>query len=227
MPDIADNLTLVRRKIAMAAAQAGRRENSVKLVAVSKGKSQEAVKLALAAGQRHFGENRVQEAKAKFAALRQEYGDLELHMIGPLQTNKAEEAIKLFDAIQTLDRPKLAETLAAAVKKTGRAPAIYVEVNSGGEAQKAGIAPGDLGGFLELCRARYALNIAGLMCIPPQHEDPSAHFSRLAELAAQFGLTRLSMGMSADFEAAIACGATEVRIGTAIFGTRNQTVDSR
>ena len=172
----------------------------------------------MAAGQYCFGENRVQEAAEKFAALRTP--ELELHLIGPLQTNKAEAAVRLFDVIQTLDRAKLAAALAKAIQKTGCHPRLYVEINSGREAQKAGIAPEALDDFLHLCRDVYALTVTGLMCIPPQTDDPVPHFRLLKGLADRHALPHISMGMSADFSQAIACGATEVRIGTAIFGAR-------
>jgi len=221
MVNIADNLARMRDDIERAAQVAGRSPDSVKLIAVSKTKPEQDVRAAIAAGQMIFGENRVQEAKGKFAKLREENPNIELHLIGPLQTNKAEEAVKLFDVIETLDRPHLAEALAKAIKKTGRTPKFYIEVNAGQEEQKAGIAPGELGSFLNFCRDQCELRIEGLMCIPPQGEDPAPHFNRLKEMAMHHKLPELSMGMSADFETAIRCGATYVRIGTAIFGARN------
>jgi len=220
MNPIAYNLQEMRNRIGVAANKAGRDPGSVTLIAVSKTKTENDVRVAIAAGQKLFGENRVQEAKAKFTSLRVEYPDLKLHLIGSLQTNKAEDAVRLFDVIETLDRPRLAMALAEAMKKTGRTPAFYVEVNIGAEPQKAGIAPTALGDFLAFCREACRLNITGLMAIPPQNEDPTPYFVRLRELAEQYKLTDLSMGMSGDFEAAIACGATEIRVGTAIFGAR-------
>lgn len=221
MTSVAENLKLVRDRIEKAAQKAGREADSVRLVAVGKTHPAEAIAQALAAGQRVFGENRVQEAAAKFPSLRGQYPDLELHLIGPLQTNKAAEAVALFDAIQTLDRPKLAEALAKEIAKQGRAPDLYIEINIGNEPQKAGIAPEEAENFLRLCREKYRLKISGLMCIPPFDQDPAPHFDLLAKLGKQLGLEHLSMGMSADFETAIARGATEVRVGTAIFGERN------
>jgi pyridoxal phosphate enzyme (YggS family) len=221
MAIIAENLSCIRQKIATTAIKAGRDVENVRLIAVSKTHDIAAVHEARAAGQRVFGENRVQEAKAKFAALKAQRDDIELHLIGPLQTNKVEDAIRLFDVIQTLDRPKLAEALAKAMEKTGCRPRYYIEVNIGHEAQKAGIAPEDLGGFLGWCRS-LSLEIDGLMCIPPQQGDAAGYFQRLKTLADDQGLSRLSMGMSGDFEIAIACGATDVRVGTAIFGARSK-----
>jgi pyridoxal phosphate enzyme (YggS family) len=220
MADIARNLKAIRRSIDAAAKAADRDPEAVKLLAVSKTKSEEDIRAALAAGHRIFGENRVQEAKTKFASLRGAYPDLELHLIGPLQTNKAEEAVKLFNVIETLDRPKLAAALAQAIKKTGSSPEFLIEINIGNEPQKSGIKPDELGQFLKYCREMCQLTIKGLMCIPPQTDDPKPHFMRLKQLAAEYGLAELSMGMSADFETAIACGATEVRVGTALFGAR-------
>jgi len=212
---------MVRQKIKTAAEAAGRDPAAVRLIAVSKGKPAEDVRAALDAGHRILGENRVQEAKAKFNPLRAAYPDLELHLIGPLQSNKAEEAVKLFDMIETLDRPKLAIALAAALKKTPRAPRFYIEINIGGEPQKSGITPGEFENFLRFCRHTCALAVEGLMCIPPQSGDPAPYFARMQELAKRHGLSRLSMGMSADFETAIRFGATEVRVGTDIFGQRS------
>jgi len=219
MSDISANLDVIRNTIGAAAVSAGREPGAIKLMAVSKGHDASAVRAALAAGQRCFGENRVQEAKAKFVSLKTTYPDLVLHLIGPLQTNKAGEAVMLFDVIETLDRPSLADGLAKAIKKTGRAPKFLIEINIGGEVQKAGIAPSALSDFLTYCRAK-GLMVGGLMCIPPQNADPTPHFLRLKELATQYGLNDLSMGMSDDFETAIRCGSTEVRVGTAIFGPR-------
>jgi len=217
---IADNLQLVRLRMAKAAQAAGRDPVLIKLIAVTKGKAVADIETAVAAGQSVFGENRVQEAKIKFAALCAARPALELHLIGPLQTNKADDAVKLFDVIQTLDRPALAEALARSIRKTGRTPKLYVEVNIGAEPQKSGIAPGELGSFLHLCREIHGLTTCGLMCIPPQADDPAPHFQHLKNLATQHDLKHISMGMSADFEAAIRCGATEVRVGSAVFGAR-------
>jgi len=190
------------------------------LIAVSKGQPPAAIEAALKAGQLAFGENRVQEAKTKFALLRPHWPDLRLHMIGPLQTNKAEDAVLLFDVIETLDRPRLADALARAIKKLNRAPALYIEVNIGNEPQKAGIEPDGLGVFLAYCRTECGLTVTGLMAIPPQAEDTAPYFTKLKTLADAHGLPHISMGMSADFEAAIRCGATEVRVGSALFGPR-------
>jgi pyridoxal phosphate enzyme (YggS family) len=219
MGDIGGNLKAIRRAIRAAVEGAGRSLESVRLCVVSKGHDEVAVRAAIAAGQLIFGENRVQEAKAKFTGLRAEYPALELHLIGPLQTNKAEDAVRLFDVIETLDRPALADALAKAIRKAGRAPKLYIEINSANEPQKTGVAIEALGDFLAYCRSR-ELEIGGLMCIPPQADDPAPHFTRLRELATQHKLREISMGMSADFELAIRCGSTEVRIGTAIFGKR-------
>jgi PLP dependent protein len=219
---IAANLATVRDKIAAAAAGAGRDSASVSLVAVSKTQPQEAVRDALAAGQRRFGENRVQEALAKFPGLRGDYPDLVLHLIGPLQTNKVREAVAHCDVIETVDRLRLAEALAREMDKSGKRPACYIEVNTGEEAQKAGVAPGAADAFIAECRDRLGLPVAGLMCIPPHDENPAPHFALLREIARRNGLAGLSMGMSADYETAIRFGATHVRVGTAIFGTRRQ-----
>jgi pyridoxal phosphate enzyme (YggS family) len=194
--------------------------NATMLIAVSKTQSVEAIIEALQAGQRVFGENRVQEAQQKFPPLRTAYPGIELHLIGPLQTNKALDAVELFDVIQTLDRRNLAEVIAHAIQKTGRNPRLYVEINIGREPQKAGIAPEALDEFLAICRDTCGLSITGLMCIPPQDQDPRPHFQTMRALADQYTLPHLSMGMSADYKTAIECGATEVRIGTAIFGDR-------
>lgn len=220
MTVIADNLTALRTRMDDAAAKAGRTAGSVQMIAVSKFHDADAVRHALQAGQRIFGENRVQEAKAKFPQLRQDYPDIELHLIGPLQTNKAADAVKIFDVIQTLDRPELAAALAKAMQKAGRNLPCYIEINSGGEAQKAGIAPDNLPAFLQLCRHEYGLTITGLMCIPPQGEEPLLYFRQLKNMADTHNLPHVSMGMSADFESAIEAGATVIRIGTAIFGER-------
>lgn len=218
--DVAGNLATVRRRVAEAAEAAGRRAADVVLIAVSKTHAADRVRLALAAGQREFGENRVQEALAKFPALRAEFPDLRLHLIGPLQTNKAVDAVRGFDVIQSLDRPKLAAALASAMTRLQKRPDCYIQVNIGEEPQKAGIAPAILDEFVVECRERHNLPVSGLMCIPPVDQPPGPYFARMRELAARHGLTRLSMGMSGDYETAIAQGATEVRVGTAIFGVR-------
>lgn len=218
--DIPGALARVRDAIAEACAAAGRPATAVTLVAVSKTHGPASVEAALDAGQRVFGENRVQEAKAKWAALRAGHPDIELHLIGPLQTNKVKDAVALFDVIETLDRPRLAEALAAEMRRTGRRPRCLIEVNTGGEPQKAGIAPGDVGSFLALCRDIHGLPVTGLMCIPPADEEPAMHFALLSDLARRSGLAEVSMGMSGDYPVAVRFGATHVRIGTAIFGAR-------
>src|SRR4051812_3244121 len=217
---VAANLGAVRDRIAGAARASGRPAGSVTLVAVSKTHPEAAVRAALAAGARVFGENRVQEALAKFPQLRGEFPDLELHLIGPLQTNKVKDAVAHCDVIETLDRPRLAEALAREIERTGRRVTCYIEVNTGEEAQKAGIFPAAADDFIRDCRDRLGLPIAGLMCIPPEAEEPALHFALLREIAKRNGLAALSMGMSADFETAIRFGATHVRVGTAIFGAR-------
>jgi PLP dependent protein len=218
--DIAGNLAAVRARIATAAKNAGRAAADVTLVAVSKIHPAEAVAAALDAGQRVFGENRVQEAQHKYPALKARHPDLALHLIGPLQSNKVRDAVALFDVIETVDRPRLAEALAAAMARSGRRPDCFIQVNTGEEAQKAGIAPTEAASFIADCRERLRLPIRGLMCIPPVEEDPAIHFAFLRELAGRNGLALVSMGMSGDFESAIALGATHVRVGTAIFGAR-------
>ncbi len=219
---IADTLAAIRTRIAEACLRANRDPASVTLVAVSKTHPAEAVEAALAAGQAVFGENRVQEAAAKFPALRPAHPALRLHLIGALQTNKARDAVRIADVIESLDRPKLASALAEAMAKEGRRPALLVQVNTGDEPQKAGIARADADAFLRACRDDHGLPVEGLMCIPPVDADPRPHFALLATLAARHGLQTLSMGMSSDFETAIAEGATHIRVGTAIFGTRGQ-----
>jgi pyridoxal phosphate enzyme (YggS family) len=216
---IAGNLAAVRARIAEAARAAGRDPDSVALIAVSKTHPAEAVEQALAAGQTLFGENRVQEAAAKFPALREAHPGLRLHLIGPLQTNKARDAVRLFDRIESLDRPRLAEALAAAIAREGRAPDCLIQVNTGREPQKAGCAPEEAAALLALARG-LGLAVSGLMCIPPVEADPAPHFALLAGLARDLGLPVLSMGMSGDYPAAIAAGATHVRVGSAIFGQR-------
>ena len=217
---IAANLAAVRSRIAEAARAAGRPADAVTLVAVSKTHPIDAVRAALKAGQRIFGENRVQEALAKFPALRREFPDLALHLIGPLQTNKAKDAVAHCDVIETVDRPHLAEVLAREMARSGRQLACFIEVNTGEEPQKAGVLPAAADAFIADCRDRLGLRVEGLMCIPPEHEEPALHFALLREIARRNGLDKLSMGMSADFETAIRLGATHVRVGTAIFGAR-------
>jgi PLP dependent protein len=215
-----EGLVQVRAAIRRAAADGGRDPASITLVAVSKTFPAQDIAPVLAAGQRVFGENYVQEAKAKWPGLRERYPDVELHLIGPLQSNKAREAVQLFDVIHTLDRPSLAEALAKEIAKDGRAPRLLVQVNTGEEPQKGGVAPAQVDAFLEACRDRYGLAVEGLMCIPPAEDPPSPHFALLNTIAARHGLKTLSMGMSADFDAAIQLGATHVRVGSAIFGAR-------
>ena len=220
MSDGAARLAEVKAKIAAAARAAGRNPADVTLVAVSKTHGAERVRELLAAGQRVFAENRVQEAEGKYPALKAEFPDLELHLIGPLQTNKAREAVALFDVIQSLDRDKLAGVLAKEMARLGRRPDCYIQVNTGEEEQKAGIAPADLDAFAANCRTAHGLPIVGLMCVPPVDEEPALHFALLAKMAARLGLAKISMGMSADYEIAVRLGATHVRVGTALFGTR-------
>ncbi len=217
---VAATLARVRERSAAAAAASGRQASDITLVAVTKTKPAEAVRAALAAGHRVFGENRVQEAGGKFPGLRADYPDLKLHIIGGLQTNKARDAVRLAEVIETLDRPRLADAIEAAIAKEGRTPTLLIEVNVGNEGQKSGIPRADADGFIDACKGRFGAALVGLMCVPPLDEDPRPHFTWLADRAARHGLTVVSMGMSADFEAAIACGATWVRVGSAIFGHR-------
>ena len=219
-PDIAQNLQRVRARIAAAAVRAGRRAEDVTLIAVSKTQPASAVRSALAAGQLHFGENRVQEAAEKFPPLRADHPGLLLHLIGSLQTNKARLAVRIADVIESLDRPRLAEAIATAIQQEARTPALLVEVNVADEPQKSGIPRAEADPFIDTCRRHFGPALVGLMCIPPLHQDPAPHFTWLAACARRHGLSMLSMGMSADFEVAIAAGATHVRIGTAIFGER-------
>ena len=217
---IAANLHDVRARVEKAASAAGRKASDVTLIAVTKMHAATAVEAAIAARHLAFGENRVQEAKAKYPLLKAAHPKLELHLIGPLQSNKARDAVALFDAIHTLDRDSLAEALGPELKRAGRDVKLFVQVNTGEEPQKAGIAPRETPAFLERCRSAYGLNVAGLMCIPPVDEEPSPHFALLLKLARDAGLHELSMGMSGDYETAIGLGATHVRVGTAIFGRR-------
>ena len=218
---VSERLALVRQEIALAAEAAGREPDAVELVAVTKTVAAPVIAEAIASGQRCFGENRVQEAHAKWPALKQRHPDIELHLIGPLQTNKVREAVALFDVIETLDRPKLARALAEEMMRSGMRPRLFVQVNTGEEPQKAGVPPGEAESFIALCRDTFALAIDGLMCIPPLDEEPAMHFALLASIAEKTGVKELSMGMSGDFARAISFGATYVRIGTAIFGARD------
>lgn len=212
-------LTDITARITAALAKAGRAPDAARLIAVSKVQPLDRVQAVLAAGHRIYGENYVQEAAAKWPALREAYGPVDLHMIGPLQTNKAKQAVELFDAIHSLDRPSLAEKLASLAQSRGKSPALFIQVNTGSEPQKAGILPEALDDFVAMTRA-LDLSPVGLMCIPPEGTDPTPHFAELAAMAARNGLPGLSMGMSSDFELAIACGATHIRVGSAIFGAR-------
>ncbi|MEO0766436.1 MAG: YggS family pyridoxal phosphate-dependent enzyme [Pseudomonadota bacterium] len=213
------SLSDIAEQIGKAEAKAGRPAGSVKLIAVSKVQPNERVAAVLDQGHRLFGENRVQEADGKWPAFRETYGDIDVHLIGPLQTNKARQAMALFGTIHTLDRPKLANTIARLAQETGACPDLFIQVNTGEEAQKAGVMPDDTDDFVATCRG-LDLPVLGLMCIPPINEEPSLHFALLQKLAARNGLTGLSMGMSSDFPSAIALGATHVRVGSAIFGAR-------
>lgn len=216
----ADRLAEVKGRIADAAKAAGRPVADVSLVAVSKTQGADRVRELLDAGQRVFGENRVQEAEEKFPALKAEYPDLELHLIGPLQTNKARDAVALFDAIQSVDRERLAVTLAKEMARAGKRLACFIQVNTGEEPQKAGILPAELDAFVATCRDVHMLHVVGLMCIPPVDEEPALHFALLTKMAARNRLSQVSMGMSADFETAVRLGATHVRVGSALFGAR-------
>jgi PLP dependent protein len=218
--DSTAGLAAVHREIAQACATAGRRPEEVTLVAVSKTFAAEAIVPVMAAGQHVFGENRVQEALAKWPALRESHPGLELHLIGPLQSNKAREAVGLFDVIHSIDRPSVCRTVAKEIERQGRHPTLFVEINTGAEPQKAGVLPQDADAFIAACRSEYGLAISGLMCIPPHDEAPAPHFALTAKIAARNGLALLSMGMSADFAIAIRFGATHVRVGSAIFGQR-------
>jgi PLP dependent protein len=217
---ISENLEAVKAKIMATSTDVGRNPESVNLVAVSKTHEIDHIRPALVAGHRIFGENRVQEAAEKWPILREEFPDLQLHLIGPLQSNKVKKAIGLFDVIETVDRPKLARALAREMADLSRRPSCFIQVNTGEEEQKAGVKPSQVDEFITLCRDELDLPIIGLMCIPPQGEEPGMHFGLLAEMAKRNNLTGLSMGMSSDFETAVRFGATHVRVGTAIFGTR-------
>ena len=213
-------LGAVEREIAAACAQARRDRATVTLIAVSKTFGADAIVPIIAAGQRVFGENRVQEAKAKWPGLMSDYPDLRVHLIGPLQSNKAKEAVALFDAIHSVDRPSVCQALAKEIKSQNRHPELFVQLNTGEEPQKAGVAPAEADGFIAACRETYGLAISGVMCIPPVDEAPAPHFALTAKIAARNGLKSLSMGMSADFAVAIQFGATHIRVGSAIFGHR-------
>lgn len=218
--DVAANLASVRGRIGAAAKAAGRDGASIQLIAVSKTQPAEQVEAMIAAGHDAFGENRVQEAEAKFPALKDRHRRLTLHLIGPLQTNKAREAVALFDVIQSLDRPKLAEILAREMERAGKRCDCFIQVNIGEEAQKAGVMPADLDALVKLARDTLKLPVIGLMCIPPLELEPSPYFALLRKMAQRHGLAGLSMGMSADYELAVRLGATHVRVGTALFGAR-------
>jgi len=220
MDDTATKLQDVLDDIASAAKEAGRAPGDIGLVAVSKTHDAARVRIVLQAGHRQFGENRVQEAAGKWPQLREEFPNVKLHLIGPLQTNKVRQAFELFDVIETVDRPKLARAIAKEADKTGRLPECLIQVNTGAEAQKAGVMPDEADDFVASCRTEYGLPVEGLMCIPPVDEEPSLHFALLREMARRNGLAQLSMGMSSDYRVAIAFGATLVRVGTAIFGAR-------
>ena len=220
MNSVVEQLGAVSDRIASAEREAKRQAGSVTLVAVSKTFDAEAIRPAIEAGQRVFGENRVQEAVAKWPDLKAEFPDIELHLIGPLQSNKAKEAVALFDVIETVDREKIAAELAKEIARQGKTPSLYVQVNTGSEPQKAGIEPREAVEFVRRCRETHGLAIEGLMCIPPLDENPGPHFALLAKLAREAGVDKLSMGMSGDYELAIAFGATSVRVGSAIFGAR-------
>lgn len=219
------SLLEIQQRIAAAETKAERPAGSVKLIAVSKVQPNERIADVLQQGHRLFGENRVQEAAGKWPDFRVEYPDVQVHLIGPLQTNKVNQALELFEAIHTVDREKLAKKLAGAVQKRGSCPELFIQVNTGEEPQKAGVLPAEVDGFVKTCRETYDLPIAGLMVIPPVDEEPSLHFALLAKMAVRNGLSGLSMGMSSDFERAIALGATHVRVGSAIFGERVASVN--
>ncbi|MBY5447232.1 YggS family pyridoxal phosphate-dependent enzyme [Rhizobium leguminosarum] len=218
--ELRERLNDVRSRIAAAEREAGRPAGSVQLVAVSKTFEAEAIRPAIEAGQRVFGENRVQESQGKWPTLKAERPDIELHLIGPLQSNKAADAVALFDVIETVDREKIARALAEEMKRQGKVLRLYVQVNTGLEPQKAGIAPEETPAFVAFCRDVLDLSIEGLMCIPPAEKNPGPHFALLAKLALKCGVEKLSMGMSGDYETAVAFGATSIRVGSAIFGAR-------
>jgi len=223
-PTLKDNprerIEAVEARIRAAAERTGRDPRDVNLIAVSKTFDAEHIEPVIAAGQTRFGENRVQEAQRKWPALKARHPEVELHLIGPLQSNKARDVVELFDVIHTIDRPKIASAIAREIEQTGRTPRLFVQVNTGEEEQKAGVLPASADAFLKQCRDEFGLNIEGLMCLPPLNEEASLHFALLNKIAARNGVPELSMGMSADFENAVALGATYVRVGTAIFGPR-------
>ncbi len=224
--DVASNLAAVTARIDQAARISGRDPGDVTLVAISKMIAADRIEAAITAGHRCFGENRVQEAQAKWPELKARYPDIRLHLVGGLQTNKAKDAVALFDVIESVDRPKLAKALAAAMTATGRRPECYVQVNIGEEPQKSGVAPTEAEAFIAACRDEYDLPVTGVMCIPPADQAPAPYFALLTSLAQRTGLTRISMGMSGDFEEAIELGASHVRVGTAIFGVRAPRVET-
>ena len=215
-----DRLLAVKESIAEKAREVGRSPDDIKLIAVSKTFAADAIRPVLEAGHRIFGENRVQEAQGKWPKLRADFPDFDLHLIGPLQSNKTKDAVALFNAIHTVDRPKIAKAIANEMRAQAKRLQLYVQVNTGEEEQKAGVMPADAKWFVEMCRNELKLGIAGLMCIPPIDEEPALHFAFLSQLAKETGLERLSIGMSADFDTAIKFGATHVRVGSAIFGSR-------
>ncbi len=218
--DIAENLAAVKSRVAAAAKADGRLPDQISLIAVSKTKPATHIRAAIAAGHRVFGESRLQETEEKWPSIKEEFNDAKLHLIGPLQRNKVKRSLHLFDVIETVDRPKLARALAREIDISGLRPSCFLQVNTGEESQKSGIIPDDLAAFVTLCRDELALPVQGLMCLPPKNEEPALHFGLLRELAHRNGLDQLSMGMTADFETAIRFGATCVRVGTAIFGSR-------
>lgn len=226
MSEATERLNSVQAQIAKAVESADRSIGAAQLIAVSKTFDASAIEPILQAGQRVFGENRVQESAGKWPALREAYPDVELHLIGPLQSNKTQDAVALFDVIHTVDRQKIARTLAAEMERTNRHLPVFIQVNTGAEPQKAGILPEDVEAFLALCRDELRLDVRGLMCIPPVQDEAAVHFGFLATLAKRHGLNELSMGMSSDFETAIEFGATHVRVGSAIFGTRTKPVQA-
>jgi len=217
---VAENLAAVHARIADAAALAERDPDDITLVAISKTQSEERVRAALEAGHRVFGENRIQEAETRWTALRGDYPDVTLHFVGHLQSNKAAEVVALCDIIESVDRPKLARALAREMERQSRRPRCFIQVNTGEEPQKGGVVPAEAAALLALCREELAIDVMGLMCIPPADQEPAPHFAMLVTMAREFGLAALSMGMSADFETAVRLGATHVRVGTAIFGPR-------
>ena len=221
---IADNLDQVKHSIQLAAEETGRNPDEIQLVAVSKVHTEETIRPALEVGHKVFGENRVQEAQGKWPTLKEEFDDVRLHLIGSLQTNKCKEAVALFDVIETVDRPKLARALAKEMEKQGKSVQVYLQINTGEEDQKGGCLPVEANEFIDLCVNELKLDVQGLMCIPPAEEEPSVHFAFLRKLAQRHNLAKLSMGMSGDYEVAIRFGATSVRVGTAVFGSRPKKV---